>query len=37
MIAMTMLKIEKVHYVTLNTINLDCLIHPSIERHDDYD
>ena len=29
--------IEKVHIVTLNTINIDLLIHPSIQRHDDYD
>ena len=29
--------IEKVHIVTLNTINFDSLIHPSIHRLDDYD
>ena len=28
---------KKVQSVTLNTINIDLLIHPSIQRHDDYD
>ena len=35
--AMTALSIERVHTVTFNTINFDPLIHPSIQRHDDYD
>ena len=28
---------QKVHFVTLNTIKFDSLIHPSIHRLDDYD
>ena len=35
--AITGFSTEKVHNVTFNTINFDPLIHPSIQRHDDYD
>ncbi len=34
---MTDLSIEKVQIVTLNTIDSDPLIDPSIQQHDDYD
>ena len=35
--AMTSLTIEKVHCVTFNTIIFDPLIHPSMQRHNNYD
>ena len=35
--AMNALSTEKVQHVTFNTIIFDPLIHPSIQRHEDYD